>query len=558
MRFGAGLLTLRPMLETQPRLLVIDSDRDAVRALAAVLQSKGIACGAVANPGDSAAAVVRFGANLVLVSAELAGPARAVEVVHLLAHDPRTLHLPVVVYARTPQGDDVVEAVRAGAADFLAAPLSPERDLPALAALSRVRNAPGASFAPPSAERLLQLMERHQLSGELTAGAADQRAQFVRGKLVHAQCEVLTGEGALEALLSLPEARFVPAAPSAARPPSDPVEIELEIELEVPAAPEPQPGTLRCLLVDDEPDLLRLFSAFLGRAGFEVATAADGVAGFEQTLARRPDVVVADLNMPHLDGWGLLRKIRTDVRVAETPVVFLSAQDDYRESLRAVNAGAQDYLAKATKMDLLAKRVRLALEPRLQARAEIRAGRGAQGRLEQLGVRWLLGELAAAQRSGTVALADGLGVFNVGLEAGAAVFLAAQQGARRFAGKAALPLLVQLRAGDVQFLPDTLPPVHNLEGQALMPLLDQVAEAAAVAEAEALEAMMVNAAGIEVDGQVFALYERFCPPVGREVARFIRQGRTPKAILAESNLDPLEVVETVRDMVRRQVVRLRV
>jgi DNA-binding response OmpR family regulator len=545
------------MLETQPRLLVIDSDRDAVRVLAAALHTRGIACGAVANPADAAAGVVRFGANLVLVAAELAGPSTAIDVVQALTRDPRTLHLPVVVVTRQAEGEALVDALRAGAADYLVGPLQLDRDLPALTALARVRSAPGAPFATPTAERMIQLMERLGLSGELAADLPDHCARFQHGKLVHARCEVLTGEGALEALLGLPEARFRPATPSSARPPSDPVEIELEVELEVVTEPPPVPEKLHCLLVDDEPDLLRLFTAFLVRAGFEVATAAEGVEGFEKTVALRPDVVVADLNMPHLDGWGLLRKIRSDLRVAETPVVFLSAQDDYRESLRAVNAGAQDYLAKATKMDLLAKRVRLALEPRLQARAQIRSGAGVQGRLEQLGVRWLLGELAHTRRSGTVALADGLGVFNVGLRDGAAVFIAAQQGTRRSVGMAALPLLVQLRAGDVQFLPDTDSPLVNLEAVPLVPLLERAASQAAVEEAAALEGMMVNAAAIEVDGQVFALYERFCPPVGREVAGYIRKGHTPKHILAQSALNPIEVVETVRDMVRRQVIKLR-
>jgi len=547
------------MLGTQVRLLVIDTDREAVRVLAAQLHPHGVATGAVADPNEAAAGVVRFAPNVVLVAAEL-GAQRGSEVVARLARDPRTLHLPVVLATSRPRGDELLQALRAGAADYLVQPLREDVDVPVLLALGRQHASPGSPFAPPISERMLQVLARLQLSVELTS-ASDPgcSARFEAGQLTHARCDALGGEGALDALLEMEDLLFRPA--TAAPPPHPraderPATIELEIEL----ADEPSDApavSLRCLLVDDEPDLLRLFSKFLERAGFTVLTAPDGVQGFEVCLRERPDIVVADLNMPHLDGWGLLRRIRSDARVAETPVVFLSAQDDYRESLRAVNAGAQDYLAKATKMDALAKRVRGALEPRDLARAAIQAGQGVHGRIEQLGVRWLLGELAQAQRSGTVALADALGVYNVGLAHGTAVFAGAQQDQKRVASEAALSWVVRLRDGDAQFLPDQPAPAQNVDSAVLGELLERLAAAATAADEQAMEALLVRAAAIEVDGGVFALYERFCPPFGREVARFIRAGKTPKQILAESNLNPVEVVETLRDMVRRQVVRLR-
>jgi DNA-binding response OmpR family regulator len=546
------------MLSTQLRILAIDTDRDAVRVLAAQLHPLGAATGAV-SPADAVAGVVRFSPNLVTVAADLAGKP-GTEVVAALSRDPRSLHLPVVLLTAKPRGDELLQALRAGAADYFVLPLRPEVELPELLRLAQTRNAPGVPGAAPAAERLVRILGRLQLTTELTTGEPGASARFEAGQLVSARCDALSGEAAVEALIATPEASFRPppsAVPAAVEVRPGTLELELDMEIDVEEPP-PAPATPpRCLLVDDEPDLLKLFSAFLKRAGFEVATAADGVQGYEACVAQRPDIVVADLNMPHLDGWGLLRKIRSDVRVAETPVVFLSAQDDYRESLRAVGAGAQDDLAKASKMDVLARRVRVALEPRERAMAAIAARQGVHGRIEQLGVRWLLGELARARASGTVALADGLGIYNVGLVDGAATFLATQQGPKRISGEAALPLLVQLRDGDAQFLPGQLPQTKNLAAAQLAAALEQVAAAAHQAEADALEALMVRAAQVEVDGGVFTLYERFCPPFGREVARFIRAGKTPKQILAESALNPLEVVETLRDMVRRQVIRLK-
>lgn len=553
------------MLPTQPRILAVDTHRDAVRALAAQLAALGAATGAVADPAEVCASVVRFGPSVVLVSGDLPGHATR-EVLGALARDPRTLHLPVAVVTARPRGEALLELLRAGAVDYLVYPLRPEVELAALLELAAQHGALGAPFPGTPAERLIAVMRRLKLDCELVTSDPASAARFEHGELAFARCDALSGEAALEALMGLPDLAFravasaaTPAPPESARPGT--VELELEVEVEQVDAPvplPPRPAPPRCLLVDDEPDLLTLFSAFLTRAGFVVSTAPDGLQGFELCVVQRPDIVVADLNMPHLDGWGLLRRVRTDVRLAETPVVFLSAQDDYRESLRAVNAGAQDYLAKTSKMDVLARRVRAALEPRDAARASVIANREVHGRVEQLGVRWLLGALCGAHRTGTVAFADALGVYNVGLRDGVATFAAAQQGPRRFSGEAALAVLIRLHDGDVQFLPDQLPDTVNLDAAPLPALLERVVVAANQADTDALEALLVRAAAVEVDGSVFALFERFCPPFGREVATFIRAGKTPKQILAESDLNPVEVIATLRDMVRRQVIRLKV
>src|SRR5438067_1247143 len=106
------------MITTQVRLLAIDTDKEAVRNLAAALHPHGVATGAVADPSEAAAGVVRFAPSVVLVSAELAGRS-GIEVVNALARDPRSLHLPVVLLTSKPRGDELLEALRAGAAEYL-------------------------------------------------------------------------------------------------------------------------------------------------------------------------------------------------------------------------------------------------------------------------------------------------------------------------------------------------------------------------------------------------------------------------------------------------------
>jgi CheY-like chemotaxis protein len=327
--------------------------------------------------------------------------------------------------------------------------------------------------------------------------------------------------------------------------------------LEVDVAPAPTGGGAAglCLLVDDEPHLLKLFGTFLARVGFTVVTAADGEQGYQECVARRPAVVVADLNMPRLDGWGMLRRIRTDGRVAETPLVFLSAQDDYRESLKAIGAGAQDYLAKASKMDGLARRIREVLVPRELVQASLAGGEGAHGRAELLGVRWLLEQVGREKATGVVALADGLGVYNVGVREGDVVFAAAKQGDRKLKGEAALEAMLQARTGDLQFVPGAAQPVTNLSGS-LAGLVERLAQGLHDREEKAMEQLMVKASGVEIDVGLHGLYERFSGPLARQVAGLLQAGKTPREIIVETQLSPLEVEDTLRDMVRRGVVTL--
>src|SRR3712207_9174892 len=81
----------------------------------------------------------------------------------------------------------------------------------------------------------------------------------------------------------------------------------------------------RLLVVDDEPNIRELLSASLRYAGFEVATAADGQQALALAETFRPDLLVLDVMMPGLDGFGVVRRMRQSGR--HTPVLFLTARD---------------------------------------------------------------------------------------------------------------------------------------------------------------------------------------------------------------------------------------
>jgi DNA-binding response OmpR family regulator len=107
------------------------------------------------------------------------------------------------------------------------------------------------------------------------------------------------------------------------------------------------------LVVDDDPDVRALVSTLLGRAGYLVAEAPDGRAALKALYGQRPDLVVLDVNMPDLDGWATLERIR---ELSDVPVVMLSARGEELEKVRALRAGADDYVTKPFgRQELLAR-----------------------------------------------------------------------------------------------------------------------------------------------------------------------------------------------------------
>ena len=109
----------------------------------------------------------------------------------------------------------------------------------------------------------------------------------------------------------------------------------------------------RILVVDDDADIRGLVKTLLERTGCEVRVAADGREGLREFHAWRPDLVVLDVNMPELDGWNVLERIRD---MSEVPVLMLTARGDELERVRGLQAGADDYVVKPFgKQELVAR-----------------------------------------------------------------------------------------------------------------------------------------------------------------------------------------------------------
>lgn len=112
------------------------------------------------------------------------------------------------------------------------------------------------------------------------------------------------------------------------------------------------------LYVEDEPLNALLMSELLRSvAPWTLHLAADGAAGVERARVLRPDLVLTDINLPGLDGFGLLRALREDPSLARIPCVALSADAHPRQVERALAAGFDDYLTKPIDLRELVMRV---------------------------------------------------------------------------------------------------------------------------------------------------------------------------------------------------------
>jgi DNA-binding response OmpR family regulator len=116
------------------------------------------------------------------------------------------------------------------------------------------------------------------------------------------------------------------------------------------------------LLVEDEEPLRRVLRDLLERDGFTVVEAADGVAALDEVDRSAPDVLVLDLNLPRLDGYGVLSHLRARPSTAKLPVIVLTAKGDEENEVRVFDAGANDFLTKPFRPRALSARLRALLK----------------------------------------------------------------------------------------------------------------------------------------------------------------------------------------------------
>ena len=127
----------------------------------------------------------------------------------------------------------------------------------------------------------------------------------------------------------------------------------------------------KILVVDDEASIRRILETRLKMVGYEVATAADGEEALEAFSKFNPDLLILDVMMPKLDGYGVTREVR---RTSDTPIIILTALGDVSERITGLELGADDYVIKPFSPKELEARVKAVLR-RTQERETIGTGK---------------------------------------------------------------------------------------------------------------------------------------------------------------------------------------
>lgn len=123
------------------------------------------------------------------------------------------------------------------------------------------------------------------------------------------------------------------------------------------------------LIVEDSSTQALRAQLLLAEAGFEVDTAGNGQIGLEKARSSPPDLVVADLMMPVMDGYEMTRRLKSDPRTAGVPVLILTTKDQPLDIIRGLEVGADQFLTKPYQDDYLVERIRALFAQLAEARA---------------------------------------------------------------------------------------------------------------------------------------------------------------------------------------------
>jgi two-component system chemotaxis response regulator CheY len=112
------------------------------------------------------------------------------------------------------------------------------------------------------------------------------------------------------------------------------------------------------LIVDDSPSMRTLLAMSLSAQGHQVDTAEDGLHGLERLPQVKPDLLFTDINMPRMDGFGLIEAVRAQTQFDDMPILVLSTESSPEKKERAFDAGASGWIVKPFDPDRLGAAIR--------------------------------------------------------------------------------------------------------------------------------------------------------------------------------------------------------
>lgn len=539
------------------RILAVDDDAIVLRLLEEHLTPLGFEVVCVKDATQAVPKAMAIQPNLVLIDRTLP-ILNGAEILRAMRAFPQTLGIPVAFLTSDVSENTLIRCIRSGAVDVLHKPLTSGLIRRVAELIDELQQRPWRGVMTPEwmVRVLLRVYQREAREGVLRLNPGtpfEGRAVFEKGALRGAEFGPSHGLDALSEMLGFDEGnwRYESGLPEETTDRHTAPEQSAEPEVVHLAGEQPS----KLLLVDDDPDLRRLFRAQLTRAGFVVELAEDGREGVQLARANEYDLMIADLNMPRLDGWGMLRELRADFRTRELPVIFLSAHDDYRETLKAAKSGAWDYLPKTGRADVVIQRSLNALSPRQQADSELMAARSTELELSLVGPRWLLRTIAAHRLTGVLDARDEWASYRVTIREGMPVSARATAGSRESTQMNAMAALLVSRGARGRFVPSPVEETSTFE-QSMERLLDLTCAALNELEARAVSSRIQQGGSLEIDPELYSLYRQVSSDRDLLIARAVCEEKVPTHELAvHLSLPPEDIEAGIADLLRRRVIR---
>lgn len=489
---------------------------------------------------DAARLLDEQGVTAVLVFADL-GSNEGMRAAARVLTDTALTAVPVLVVSRPVELQRRIDALRLGAG----AVLDDGADVEAIERV--IGDGPEDERVEPLLERsqhgalhrTITLLASFHFTGTVHVTTADDPATLVfeQGRVVRAEYGVLTAFAVVDALVGLS---------------STVLDFSVTTATDAAHEPAPAPSGLTVLFIDDDPEVRRLYRAFLARAGFEVIEAEDALSGLEKARALRPDVVVTDLHMPKADGWRVIAELRNDPATADARIILHSAYHELLDELTRVGAGADAYVKKDGKAKKLVEQVQALGQARAQLRAALSGQEPVASTTDEISLGALLHDAAMAGVSARIVLDDDDARVELRLDYGHFAGADGWCGEQHWTGRAALARALGMHPARISV---TRAEAGAAEATPLATLVDDIRADQVSSEAEEQRQSLAHDSALTFDEARLSVYQRQCAPEVRPLLSALRAGRTPRSIIATGAFDPVLVDGVVHDIMQRGVAR---
>ena len=311
----------------------------------------------------------------------------------------------------------------------------------------------------------------------------------------------------------------------------------------------------RVLIVDDDPAVVSFFSGLLRREGAETREAKDGRVALEAARRERPDLVISDVLMPHMDGFTLCRELKRDPSLADVPVILISWKEDLLVRMRELASGADGYLCKEADATQILSSIRGALRPRSELERALAQAEEVKGELEEIGIVALLRSVAQVRVDARVTVRGAWDLLECEVRDGRLVQVTRTAADGSFVrNERALPQLVGMVRGRYVVQPASGSPKAAIKGS-LDETLAQGARALGTLLAALRPPSLDQVGRIVFDEDARALLTEHAPPTARDIIERLAKGTAPAQLCREGRIAASVLEPMLADLARRGAIQ---